>query len=341
MESLSAIAAAPPNCSPEAVARAVETQFGLAGNYTPLVSERDQNFCLGVADGRRFVVKVTSLAELPQTSDFQLGALLHLEGKGVEAPSVVRTQDGATHGFIDSSEGRHRLRVVTWIEGEPLLAAGIDVQRAADLGAALASLDGALLGYSHPGEHPVLLWDLQRARELRPLVGVIDDTDIRRRITRVVDDFEAHVVPASLPTQVIHGDANPENVLVTASGTGFIDFGDMVRAPRIFDVAIAAAYLRSDGDDPLAFIRPFIASYHAVAPLDEGEACLLFDLVRARLATTVTLLYWRLRDRPDADDYRRKSLQVEGTASRFLAALERLGRASFNKQIMGLLIEGR
>ena len=247
----------------------------------------------------------------------------------------------AGYGFIDSPQGRHRLRVVTWIDGQPLLAAGIDARRAADLGAALARLDNALQSYSHPGENPVLLWDLQRAGDLRPLLDVIDEAEVRQTVTRVVDDFEAHVVPAGLPTQVIHGDANPENVLVTASGTGFIDFGDMVRAPRIFDVAIAAAYMRSDGDDPLAFIRPFIAGYHAVAPLDEWEAGLLFDLVRARLATTVTLLYWRLRDRPDADDYRRKSLQVEGTASRFLAALERLGRASFNKQIMGLLIEGR
>ena len=337
MESLSAIAAAPPTCMPDAVARAIETQFGLAGDYAPLVSERDQNFCLTDADGRRFVVKVTSLAERPETSDFQIGALLHLEAEGVEVPSVVRARDGDAFGFIDSPQGRHRLRVVTWIDGEPLLAVGIDARRAADLGAALARLDNALHGYSHSGENPVLLWDLQRAGDLRPLLDVIDEADVRQTVTRVIDDFEAHVVPAGLPTQVIHGDANPENVLITASGTGFIDFGDMVRAPRIFDVAIAAAYLRSADDDALACIRPLVAGYHATAPLREEETRLLFDLVRARLATTVTLLYWRLRDRPADDEYRRKSLQVEGTASRFLAALERLGRATFDKEIMNLL----
>ena len=337
MESLSAIAAQPPTLAQDEVARAVAEQFGLEGDYAPLVSERDQNFCLSAADGRRYVVKVTSLAELPETSDFQLGALLHLEGAPIDVPGLVKTSLGDLCGYIDAAEDRYRLRIVTWVEGEPLLDAGIDVHHAARLGDALGRLDDALRGYSHPGENPVLLWDLQRAGELRPLLDCIDDEPIRRRVLRVVDDFEAHVRPSELPTQVIHGDANPENVLVRGERIGFIDFGDMVRAPRIFDVAIAAAYLRSDGDDPLVFIRPFIAGYHAAAPLAAGETRLLFDLIRARLATTVTLLFWRLRGRPGDDDYRRKSLQVERTASRFLARLDELGRKSFDNKIRELL----
>lgn len=339
MESLSAIAAQPPTCAPDAVAKAVAEQFGLVGNFAPLVSERDQNFRLSVPGGRRFVVKVTSLQEAPATSDFQLGALLHLEGAGVDVPIVVRTLEGAMYGYIGTRDAPHRLRVVTWIDGESLLETGIDEARAARLGESLGRLDNALQGYSHPGENPVLLWDLQRAAELRPLVDVVDDRPVRRDIARVIDDFEANVEPVltGLPVQAIHGDANPENILVTNGDIGFIDFGDMVRAPRIFDVAIAAAYLRSTDDDPLVFIRPFVAGYHAVAKLLNGETRLLFDLVRARLATTITLLHWRLRDRAADDDYRRKSLTVEHTASRFLAALDTLGRASFDSQINDLL----
>lgn len=337
MDALSPIAVLPPACSLQAVTQAVAERFGLTGDYAPLVSERDQNFSLTLADGRRYVVKVTSVAESAETSDFQLGALLHLEGADVEVPSIVRALDGAAYAYIDSPLGRHRLRVVTWIEGESLLTAGIDTRRAARLGESLARLDSALQGYSHPAENPVLLWDLHRVGELRPLLEVIDDAAIRQIVECVIDDFEAHVLTANLPVQVIHGDANPENVLVTGSGTAFIDFGDMVRAPRIFDAGIAAAYLRCAGDDPLVYIRPFVAGYHATAPLGGDEADLLFDLVRARLATTVTLLYWRLRDRPPGDDYRHKSLRVEGTASHFLVALQRLGRAEFDKEINSLL----
>lgn len=333
----------PPALPLQVVMTAVAQQFGLVGDFAPLVSERDQNFCLTLDTGRRFVVKVTSLQEAAATSDLQIGALLHLEGAEVEVPSVVRTLDGTAFGFVHAREGRYRLRVVTWIDGDCLQAAGIDVVLAAQFGEALARLDSALSNYTHAGENPVLLWDLQRAGELRPLLEFVDDADIRDNLARVVDDFDTNVIPAAakLPVQVIHGDANPENVLVTKDGIGFIDFGDMVRAPRIFDIAIAAAYLRCAGDDPLGLMRPFIGAYHSAAPFRGSETDLLFDLVRARLATTVTLLYWRLRDRAPEDEYRCKSLQVERTASRFLGALERMGRATFDQEIKSLLAERR
>ena len=321
------------------IATAVDRQFGLEGDYEPLVSERDQNFRLTLDDGRRFVVKVTNLHEAAATSDFQIGALLHLERANVVVPSVVRTLDGNTHGYVGGEEGRHRLRIVTWVEGETLLAAGVQAARAARLGGALARLDIALSGYSYAGETPNLLWDLQRTGELRPLLGVIDDVAIRKAVACVIDDFETRVMPVAkqMPVQVIHGDANPENVLVTGDGIGFIDFGDMVRAPRIFDLAVAAAYLRCIDGDPLVHIRPLVEGYQAISPLREDEIRLLFDLVRARLATTVTLLYWRLRDRPPEDDYRRKSLRVEGKASQFLGALDRMGRSGFDLEIADLL----
>ena len=335
IESLSAIAAQPPSYPTDVVAGAVAEQFGLTGDYAPLVSERDQNFCLTLSDGRRFVVKVTSLQEAATTSDFQIGALRHLEGAGVNVPVVVRTREGAAHGFVGKQDALQRLRVVKWVDGEPLLAVGIDATHAARFGESLGRLDNALQGYSARGDNADLLWNLQRAAELRPLIDLVEEDPVRERVTRVIDDFEARVAPAltTLPDQAIHGDANPENVLVTGDDIGFIDFGDMVRAPRILDVAIAAAYLRGAGRDPLEFVRPFIAGYHGVAPLRDDEIRLLFDLVRARLATTVTLLYWRLRDRPADDDYRCKCLRTEGAAARFLAALDRVGRAAFAREI--------
>ena len=68
-----------PSFAQSAVAAAVEAQFGLSGDYAALVSERDQNFRLETADDRRFVVKVTSRIEDAASTEFQIGALLHLE----------------------------------------------------------------------------------------------------------------------------------------------------------------------------------------------------------------------------------------------------------------------
>lgn len=335
----SAVAAEPPDIDVVDVAQAVKDQFGIDGEYSPLVSERDQNFHLQAIDGREYVVKVTGATETSIVSAFQIEALLYLERAAtVRVPRVIRTIGGQATGYVDQGKRSFVLRVVSYLDGTQLTSIVIDTAMATNLGAALASLDAALQGYSHIGENPVLLWDLQRVLELRNLLDHIIDQSAREPVSQAIDDFEYYVSPAldSLRSQVIHGDANPENVLVDLAGksvSGFIDFGDIVRAPLVFDVAIAAAYLRADGSDVLELITPFVAGYHSVLPLQGEELALLFDLVRARLATTITLLHWRLSARDDDDPYRQKTLEGEVGASRFLNALNRLGRAGFLKRL--------
>jgi Ser/Thr protein kinase RdoA (MazF antagonist) len=166
----------------------------------------------------------------------------------------------------------------------------------------------------------------------------IGDRRVLAAVAAATDDFEGLILPLleQLPAQVIHGDPNPENVLLGADGrrfSGFIDFSDALRAARVFDVAIAASYLRADRSNPLQLMVPFVAGYTAVTSLQDNEIAILFDLVRARLATTITLLYWRLAARDEQDPYRQKTLQLESGASDFLHALDGLGRAPFTARI--------
>jgi hydroxylysine kinase len=339
VDGLSAVAAAPPPCSTEHVADAVAAQFGKQGRLERLVSERDLNYCLTTSTGERFLVKVTSALESEDATALQVDVLLHLEHNGaVATPGVIRTCDGAAWARIESAAGTHRLRLLSWVEGEQLESLQLDADIASRFGAALAELDEALSDYAFRGENPVLIWDLQRVCELRPLLRRIDDRAVREAAATAIDDYEDEVVPGleELRLQLIHADANPENVLSRDGKIGFIDFSDMVRAPRVFDAAIAAAYLRPGGNDPLEFIRPFFAGYQSVAPLDSAEKNAVFDLVRARLATSITLLHWRLDERPAGDEYGQKSQALESSASHFLAALNRVGRNRFTKKINNL-----
>jgi hydroxylysine kinase len=333
---LSVIAQPPPQLDPVAVAGAVRAQFGLRGDLAPLVSERDQNFELHSVGGGRCVVKVANALEPATTTEFHTALLRHLEGLATaRVPRVLLALDGQPLGEIAGGDRLHKLRVVTWVQGEQLANREPDKTLAQRFGAALASLDRALQGFSHPGDRPLLLWDLQRAAELRELTDCIEDGSARKAVTSAIDDFEHRILPAmpGLRSQVIHGDANPENVLLSDEGIGFIDFSDAVRAPLICDVAIAASYLRSVGDEPLRVIGPFVAGYHAILPLETAEICLLFDLIRARLAATVTLLHWRQGARSAGDEYRQKSQASESDASHFLAALDALGRDEFTNKI--------
>lgn len=337
---LSAVAATPPDLPLHVVAAAVEQQFGLRGSFEPLVSERDQNFRLLADDGGSFVVKVTSAAEDPAVTDFQISALLHLESKHLAGvPRIVRTRSGVLHGQVDADDGTsYCLRMVTWLDGQLLIEQTFNNDIARSLGQRLAELDLALADFKHDGDCQDLLWDTQRAGALRELLTYIDDDQVRRLVEDTLDEFDDHVHASlsALPTQVIHNDANPENVLLGPANriTGFIDFGDMLRAPRIIDVSTAASYMRVADDNAALHIAPMVAAYHRAFPLSERELVLLFDLVRTRLAMTLSILYWRLSARDSDDPYRRKSLATNSDAFGFLQNLSRSGRTDFTDRVL-------
>ena len=123
-----AILAGPPSISPENLANAVARQFGLVGDYTELVSERDRNYRLTAENGHIYVVKATCLAEDVLVTDFQIAALIHMENRGLSGiPRIVRTTSGRDRGVIRRRDGlnsgRHQhLRVsITFSATHPRL----------------------------------------------------------------------------------------------------------------------------------------------------------------------------------------------------------------------------
>lgn len=338
--SLDAIAAPPPAFPKGTVMARLEQEYGLQGRLSPLVSERDQNFRLDAADGRRFVVKIASSAEPFEITDFQVRALQHLETHGckVPVPRIVPTCNGRPVTTIGADSGEHLLRVVSYLPGIPLEGHAPDPDIAFDMGRSLALIDRGLQSFVHPGDSQVLLWDMQRAAELRPLVRHVP-SELGRLVEGCIDDFERRLAPAfaGLRTQVIHNDLNPGNILVTDTATrsvaGVIDFGDMLRAPLVVDVAIAASYLRAT-NDALATLAAFIAGFEDELPLEGPEQALLYDLVRTRLAATLTILYWRAGARSADDPYLQKALE-ERSAERFLRHLSQMGRERFAGYIFG------
>ena len=343
MDPLATILAPAPQFAENEVLQVLQQEFGLRGTLSPLVSERDQNFRLNLPDGRQFVFKIANATEPQSGTDCQVAALLHIEQQQcpVAAPRVHRTLQGDAATWIGGDlkdVQAHRCRVVSFLPGELLSSVRPGRELAANLGHSAAQLDLALQGFSHVGDSQVLLWDLQRAGALRKILQHIDDLPLRAAVQSCIDDFELRVQPnlAGLRHQVIHADLNPDNVLVSPEGriAGVIDFGDMQRAPLVMEVAITAAYLRPDpAGDVLSWIVPFVAAYHEDLPLRGEELDLLFDLIRARLAATISILRWRASVLGAGDAYSRKNLHAEDDAAVFLAGLDKLGRSAFRDRL--------
>ncbi len=305
-------------------------RFGILGRMVRLSSERDSNFHVTAEDGRAFVLKVSNAAEHPAITNFQTAALRHIEARapGLPVPLVCPTVDGDDEVAVTLKAGtQHVVRLLTYLDGEPLYRVVQSLPQAANLGRCLASIGLALRDFRHPAADHDLLWDLKGAARLRPLLSHVTEA-CRALATRGLDHFEAEIAPrlAGLRRQVVHNDLNPHNVLVhpadPARVTGVLDFGDMVNTHLVNDVAVAAAY-QVGCPDMLCQIATFVGAYHAVSPLEADEVDVLVGLIGLRQIMTLAIAGWRASLYPENRAY---ILRNEPPAAAALERLAAIGR---------------
>ncbi len=290
--------------------------YGVIGEIRALSAEKDANFRITPDSGPRLLLKITNAAEDRGVTQMQTDALLHLRAVAPDlpVPHVCPTLSGHAahiHEAIDGQE--HMVRLLTFLEGVPRSSASCPVTLHHDTGRVLARLTHAMRGFFHPAAGHVLQWDIKQAHLLRPMLNAVEEHDLRMRLTRLIDRFDAEIAPRllHLRAQVVHNDFNPHNLLVDAREasrlTGVIDFGDMVHTPLVCDLAVACSYQIAEGSEPMANIARLLAGYTEVLPLETAELDLLPDLMRLRHATILTVGSWRARRYPDNAAYIRRN----------------------------------
>lgn len=286
--------------------------YGIQATAELLTSERDRNFRLAATDGRTYLLKISNPSEADEVVDLQTACLDHIADvdPARPVPRVLRTLAGTNGDHVFLSDGRRcAVRLLTYLEGvQAKGTARIRAQRV-QLGAALAQLDLALRDFAHPAASHDLLWNVSRADRLAHLADEIVGDAQRRIVRHFMDRFIGTLLPrlARMRAQVIHNDFNLYNVLVAADDparvTGIIDFGDMIHAPLVGEVATAAAFQMADAADPLAAAAEFVGAYHAILPLLAEEQEIVADLVTTRHLITVLISEWRSRLYPENHAY--------------------------------------
>jgi hydroxylysine kinase len=297
---------------PETLAQQLAAEhYGLPATAHRLASERDQNFRLTTPVGREYVLKIASPAEDRAVTNLQTEALLHLAAAdpSLPIPHIFPAQNGAHELAIQFDDGSTRIvRLLSYMTGIPMHSVQGSTTLRRDLGRCAARLAGGLRDFTHAGANHKLLWDLQHAAELRPLIDAVP-ADRRGLVEICLGDFEARVLPElpKLRRQPVHNDLNPHNIVVDAINhdriSGIIDFGDLTLTARVNDLAITAAYQVADNDDPLGPACELIVAYHAVTPLDTGEFDVLLTLMATRMAMIVVISSWRAQRHPENRDY--------------------------------------
>jgi 4-aminobutyrate aminotransferase-like enzyme/Ser/Thr protein kinase RdoA (MazF antagonist) len=301
---------AQPVTEAEAV-RLARDLYGLEATARALPGEYDDNFHLTSADGHAFVLKVMHPARERSFIDLQCRALTHLAQRAPQLPlpRVTPNCHGELFTSIVAAEGSARLVwLLTFVNGTVLA----DVrphspELLGDLGRFLGEMDAALQSFTHAAAHRELKWDSSRASWIKDYIKHISDSKRRALVEKFLALYEAEVVPVlpRLRRSVIYGDANDYNVLVSDPWpqprrvVGVIDFGDMHHGLTASEPAIAAAYAILGKEDPLQAVAAIVAGYHGAFPLDDLELSVLYALIGARLAVSVTNSAHRKMLKPD------------------------------------------
>jgi Ser/Thr protein kinase RdoA (MazF antagonist) len=324
--------------------------WGVAGEFTPLEGERDQNHRVTTSNGTSYVLKVSAAGESEGAVDFQVAALRHLERNAPDlpVPRIIASKVGNDREWIAAADGtRHMVRLLSWLPGVPISQGKpLTIGSLRNVAAFQARLARGLRGLFHPHARHFVAWDIQRALLLDPGVQawVADDAKA------LCADFHARATHDVLPrlpalrAQVVHSDGHADNLLRAGPDSddvvGVIDFGDMVHAPLVQDLAVTLASFARHGDMSLENAVAQVEAWNAVLPLMDDELEVLHDLTLLRLATALALYdfrihatekpaAWLTEERPDIVRAltRFLALDRDEVHERYRAACGRVGRA--------------
>ena len=304
--------------------------YGLETVAKALPGEYDDNFHLTLANGASipaaraadttkeaaagFVLKVMHPARERSLIDLQCSALEHLakHAPQLALPRVWPARSGQLCMETTGPDGSQRLVwMLTYVPGTVLAKANPhSPELLHSLGQFLGEMDTALAGFCHLAAKRELKWDLGQALSIRKYVPHIESASGRALVDKFLALYAAEVLPAipELRRTVVYGDANDHNVLVSEPWplprrvVSVVDFGDMHETFTVSEVAIAAAYALLGKEEPLAAAASVVAGYNSAFPLTERELEVLFPLIAARLAVSVTNSAQRKTVKP-ADDY--------------------------------------
>lgn len=307
-----ALNTAAPNLDLSEIKNLLARCYGIDADIKVLASERDQNCLVETADGTRYVLKISNPSEPKSLVDFQIAAIEHIARTSPDLPTprVVRTLNGEASDRVSLADGSQTIvRMLTYLNGVQIRETPRTGAQRQAMGKSLAELNLAMRTFTHPAAEHDLLWNVSAAHRLTGHLDSLVEGPRRTLAQSFMTRFNVHVLPrlASLRAQVIHNDYHLYNVLVApddqARITGIIDFGDMLHAPLVGEVATAAAFHMAGLTDPFEGPAQFVAAYQDVLPLTDAETEVVADLMATRHLITVLISEWRAIRYPENRAY--------------------------------------
>lgn len=299
-----------PRVSDNAISTLLREQYGLVGRLTTLASERDLNLLVST-DAGRFVLKISNAAEPKDQIAVNSRVLKWLEVRSPQliSPRLVSTRSGEDQVEIEGPGVTYIARVLTYLDGTTIADLAPHKRPLKSIGECVGQVGHALNDFTDPRMKYDLIWNSARVDKLRPLLNFIGNELRRTQLAAALDRFETETLPrlTRLPKQMIHNDVNLGNTIYNrgfgAAKIGVFDFGDLVYAPAINDLAVAAAYLIFSRADVNASLLELIRGYAGSKTVTVEEVDALPSLIVARILTTILVTEWRAVLFPENANY--------------------------------------
>ena len=303
----------PPVVTVDDASKVAADLYGWQAEAIALTGERDKNYLLHTQEAGDVVLKFINPAEEAAETDLQIQVLLWLaqQNCAVVVPKALRSRTGDLVCDYTVGEQVYKVRAYTYLNGVSVAQAQMGAALQQSFGTQAAQLVRALEGFDHPALSRVLLWDVMHLNQLRAWAEeVLPQDEMGQFVFAYLDQFEQTILPVlqALPQQVIHGDISKSNTVASSADAssihGVLDFGDLCKAPRVVELAVAASYaLDAETGDLQAALAGIVAAYAAVLPLSEAESALIPDLIVARLVQRIVISEWRASHFPNNRDY--------------------------------------
>jgi ethanolamine-phosphate phospho-lyase len=284
--------------------RIAKEVFGKSTTAKQLVSYEDVNFLLQEETGEKYILKLISdegAYDFVQEQNQTLQVLNN--GSSSHFPRVFENTQQELITTLQVDGKTYHARLLSFLEGQFLGDADQNPELLYNFGKFLGQMDRKIVNLDLPAvKARNIEWDLRYFPDTEKYLSHIKDSSKRNIPAYFQMRFKEQVVPLlpELRLGIIHNDPNDWNVLVNNNEVcGLIDFGDMVHSIIISELAIGLAYIAMNKENPLEAACHTVKGYHKEFPLQENELKVLYDIVAARLGTSVCMSAYTRKLNPE------------------------------------------
>jgi hydroxylysine kinase len=272
-------------------------------NYFMVMEANTSNPNIKQVHSAGYVLKVTNSQDSkdPDFTDAQNLMILHM-AEELPVPVPVKNKDDNYKSIQDINGTRHIVRLLKYIAGKILYdIPDWTTKHFYQCGELAARLDSTLSTFDHPAyQSRSSIWFLSSVPHLTKFTIAVKDATNKALAENIIEHFCKQVKPleSTLPSGIIHGDLNEQNILVQKDANSddyavysVLDFGDSQRSCYVYELAITIMYMMTQ----CRCIPAYEAGGHVLAgytkhrSLNDDERKLLRLCVAARYAQSLVM----------------------------------------------------